>query len=167
MEAHKILGIKVSATKKEIKSAYRKLSLKFHPDNPEINSSEKFLKIKEAYDYINSDKPKNFIDLFQGDDSYVYAIGSSLLKNKYILKLELHNIEKIKDQQGGFWSVRAYQRKNVNLTFTRKYLRDRNYVVKLHFYNWENINVISRSYRVKKKHIIKDYLFNLLTRTKY
>ncbi|GAB1418488.1 hypothetical protein MASR2M12_12530 [Bacteroidales bacterium] len=47
---YKILGLSTSATKEEIKKAYRKLALEWHPDkNKSPNAHEIFIKINEAY----------------------------------------------------------------------------------------------------------------------
>lgn len=43
-----VLGVSKNATEKEVKSAYRKMSKKYHPDK--TGESEKFLQIKEAYE---------------------------------------------------------------------------------------------------------------------
>ncbi len=50
---HKVLGLSPGATKKQIKSAYRKLALKYHPDrNKSAGAARKFQEIAEAYDYL-------------------------------------------------------------------------------------------------------------------
>lgn len=53
-----ILGVKRSATQAEIKSAYRKLARKFHPDvNKTKEAEQKFKDLNEAYEVL-SDKTK-------------------------------------------------------------------------------------------------------------
>ncbi|MBO5948325.1 DnaJ domain-containing protein [bacterium] len=55
---YEILGVKRTATDAEIKSAYRKLARKYHPDvNKEKGAAEKFKDINEAYEVL-SDKQK-------------------------------------------------------------------------------------------------------------
>ena len=55
---YKILGVTKKATAAEIKRAYRKLSLKYHPDkNPAEDAPAKFAEIATAYDVLSdSDK---------------------------------------------------------------------------------------------------------------
>jgi curved DNA-binding protein len=56
---YKILGVNKSASDKEIKKAYRKLALKYHPDrnHGDKNAEEQFKLINEAYAVL-SDKEK-------------------------------------------------------------------------------------------------------------
>lgn len=56
---YKILGVERSATEAEIKSAFRKLALQYHPDRNQGNkqAEEKFKEINEAYEVL-SDKEK-------------------------------------------------------------------------------------------------------------
>ena len=56
-EAYKILGLPESASTAEIKKAYRKLSLKTHPDKcKDSNAGEKFAKLNEAYAIISGNE---------------------------------------------------------------------------------------------------------------
>lgn len=52
MELYKELGLSENATKEEIKKAYRKLSLKYHPDKA-TGDVEKFKRINEAYSVLS------------------------------------------------------------------------------------------------------------------
>ncbi|MDO5437598.1 MAG: DnaJ C-terminal domain-containing protein [bacterium] len=55
---YEILGVKKEVTESEIKSAYRKLARKYHPDvNKEKGAEEKFKDINEAYEVLG-DKEK-------------------------------------------------------------------------------------------------------------
>ncbi len=51
-----ILGLKIDADSKSIKSAYRKLSLKFHPDKNDSDKffEERFKEIQEAYNCLSN-----------------------------------------------------------------------------------------------------------------
>ncbi|MCI0513974.1 DnaJ domain-containing protein, partial [candidate division KSB1 bacterium] len=52
VDYYNILGIARHASPAEIKSAYRTLALKCHPDTAKSESSAEFLKIKEAYETL-------------------------------------------------------------------------------------------------------------------
>jgi len=62
---YKILGLEKNATEKEIKKAYRKLALKWHPDknpNNREEAEEKFKKINEAYSILSDKNKRNEYD---------------------------------------------------------------------------------------------------------
>src|SRR5437868_4932498 len=52
---YKILGVEPTADEKEIKTAYRKLARKYHPDvSKEKNAEDKFKEASEAYEALSS-----------------------------------------------------------------------------------------------------------------
>jgi len=69
-EYYNVLGINKSATTREVKKAYRKLAMRWHPDkNPDNKeeSTEKFKKIVEAYEILSDPKKRKVYDQFGKD----------------------------------------------------------------------------------------------------
>lgn len=66
---YEVLGISKSASKDDIKKAYRKLSKKYHPDiNKETDAAEKFKEVKEAYEILSDDQKRAQYDQFGHTD---------------------------------------------------------------------------------------------------
>ncbi len=62
---YETLGIQKGATKDEIKSAYRKQAMQWHPDrNKSPEAEEKFKEINEAYEVLSNDQKKSAYDQF-------------------------------------------------------------------------------------------------------
>ncbi|BFY97050.1 hypothetical protein BsWGS_00090 [Bradybaena similaris] len=64
---YEILGIEKSATDQDIKKAYRRLALKWHPDkNPDSKEAakRKFQEISEAYDVLSDKKKREIYDRY-------------------------------------------------------------------------------------------------------
>lgn len=62
---YEVLGLNKSASKDDIKSSYRKLAKKYHPDiNKEPGAEEKFKEVQEAYDVLYDDKKRQMYDQF-------------------------------------------------------------------------------------------------------
>lgn len=61
-----ILGVTKNANEKDIRSAYRKLARKYHPDlNPgSKESADKFKKVNEAYEILSDSKSREKYDLY-------------------------------------------------------------------------------------------------------
>merc|ERR1719411_1068065 len=64
---YKVLGVKKDATDNEIKKAYRKLAMKWHPDrNPKNKDAAEanFKKISAAYEVLSDEKKRKNYDQF-------------------------------------------------------------------------------------------------------
>lgn len=65
---YKTLGIQKGATDEDIKKAYRKLALKFHPDkNKAAGAEEKFKEVAEAYEVLSDKKKRDVYDRYGSD----------------------------------------------------------------------------------------------------
>ncbi len=63
---YEILGVNRNATKEELRKAYRKLAMQYHPDRNPNNkeAEEKFKEAAEAYEVLNDDEKKARYDRF-------------------------------------------------------------------------------------------------------
>jgi molecular chaperone DnaJ len=60
---YKILGVSEGASKEDIKSAYRKLTMQYHPDrNSDKDAEDKFKDISEAYNVLSDDEKRRQYD---------------------------------------------------------------------------------------------------------
>lgn len=65
---YEVLGIQKTAPKEDIKKAYRKLALEYHPDrNPSKESEEKFKEVTEAYEVLFDNEKRQRYDRFGHD----------------------------------------------------------------------------------------------------
>ncbi|MGH0135438.1 UNVERIFIED_CONTAM: hypothetical protein FKN15_008047 [Acipenser sinensis] len=65
---YKVLGIPKGSSDDEIKKAYRKQALRYHPDkNKSADAEDKFKEIAEAYDVLSDPKKREVYDKY-GED---------------------------------------------------------------------------------------------------
>jgi curved DNA-binding protein len=74
---YKILGVEKTATAEQIKKAYRKLAVKYHPDkNPDNKAAEdKFKEINEAYEVLSDEEKRKKYDQFGENYKYYEQHG--------------------------------------------------------------------------------------------
>jgi curved DNA-binding protein len=76
-DPYSILGIQRGATEEEIKKAYRKMAVKYHPDKPG-GDEEKFKEVADAYDRLTNPKRKaqeNPFGGFGGHNQYDFQFS--------------------------------------------------------------------------------------------
>ena len=96
---YKILNISRTATKEEVKKAYRKLALEWHPDkNKSADAHSKFIEINEAYLLLYDDEAR--IKYNEEYDEY-------FLKKEQFKSTE--RAETFKDENLNKWSKNARQ----------------------------------------------------------
>lgn len=62
---YEVLGVSKAASAAELKSAYRKLALQYHPDrNKAADAAEKFKEISEAYEVLSNPEKRQTYDQF-------------------------------------------------------------------------------------------------------
>lgn len=93
MDYYYVLGIKRNATAKEIKEAFKKLALAYHPDKNNNNKTaeEKFKVINEAYQVLSdSEKRFQYNQKFdaQNVDNQIFTESASQYKSYSEIKIE-------------------------------------------------------------------------------
>ena len=75
---YSILGVDKNASDDEIKSAYRRLAKKYHPDlNKTEEAAAKFKEINEAYQVLGDSQKRASYDQFGSADGNTFGAGGS------------------------------------------------------------------------------------------
>ena len=63
---YEVLGVAKDASERDVKKAYKRLAMKFHPDRNkgDASSEEKFKEVKEAYEILNDDQKRAAYDQY-------------------------------------------------------------------------------------------------------
>ena len=91
---YEVLGVAKNAEAAEIKKAYRKLALQYHPDrNPgDKEAEEKFKEAAEAYDVLSNEEKRRRYDQFghagMGASSHISEIFSVVSVASVVLEAE-------------------------------------------------------------------------------
>ncbi len=80
---YKVLGVSKSATGAEIKTAYRKLAMKYHPDHSkgDKNAEEMFKTISEAYAVLSDKEKRQQYDTFGSDGFHQRYSQEDIFRN--------------------------------------------------------------------------------------
>lgn len=106
---YKILGLTKTASDSEIKTAYRKLASKFHPDKvtdvaEKARAEEEFKKINEAYECLGDSDKRDQYDSGSSNWSHNYANRAD--SNKWTFDDSFPNNSDLNDMFGQFFSKR-------------------------------------------------------------
>lgn len=87
---YKTLGIPKGSTDEDIKKAYRKLALKFHPDkNKSPGAEEKFKEVAEAYEVLSDKKKRELYDKY-GEDGLKGRASNGTTNSSQNFTYEFH-----------------------------------------------------------------------------
>jgi len=124
-----VLGLAKTATEDEIKKAYRKLSMKFHPDRVPAEEKEQaeinFKEMKEAYEVLSDGQQRSVYDQYghmdpsQSGFRHQYTTNSDDLEE--VLRNMFGNGSPFSDIFGRQNTAQQHQRRNINITLEKAF----------------------------------------------
>ncbi|OMJ11689.1 DnaJ-like protein [Smittium culicis] len=118
IDYYELLNVQTNCTDDDLKKAYRKLALKWHPDKNHGNSEEatiRFSEIKEAYETLSDPQERSWYDshkeqILRGDDIGSFGYGDSSdyqgTSSETILKYFSISVFKgFDDEAHGFYTI--------------------------------------------------------------
>jgi len=101
MDYYKILEIEKDTSEEDIKKAYRKLALRYHPDK-ESGNTEKFQEIQKAYETLSDPEKKRIYDLGGNiDDNNIFDMFNNPFNNGFFKQgqghMNTHTTKKMSD----------------------------------------------------------------------
>jgi DnaJ-class molecular chaperone len=143
---YSILGIEKNASEDEIKKAYKKLVLRFHPDkNNDKNSHEQFIKIHSAYEILINNKLREDYDKLNKDKynfretmEYFYKkYKKNIYQNIYNILSFIYN----KDNKTNLNDI-EYDDQYKNYIDNNKFDEAFNYLMNKYIKNESELNII-------------------------
>lgn len=148
---YEILGVSKTASQDEIKKAYRKLALKYHPDrNPDNKEAEeKFKEASEAYEVLSDQSKRQKYDQFghsgmqSGADFHEYSDLGDIFSNFGDIFGDIFggNVRQKRSGKSGPIPQRGHDlAQGIDITFKESYLGCKKDILIYHFVKCETCN---------------------------
>ncbi|KAL4183943.1 hypothetical protein AMTRI_Chr11g157590 [Amborella trichopoda] len=97
---YQFLGIPPEADQEEIKAAFRRLSKEYHPDTTSLplkSASDKFMRLREAYNVLSNEESRRFYDWGLAQESVSRRAEKLKLKLEDPYEQDVENFESVPD----------------------------------------------------------------------